>query len=231
LFSGINSLIFNAPIDLFIEDYLYKNFPELRPFQFVSLLNVVQEGLKAVTDKAVLEITPKALVSKNKIYNLVGAMQLKNLYAIDFISEYKATKLELDMATKFYNEYLEYSNDKAPGEEYELVQHWADDLRLNDFFELIGENQYRKLSNIDDLIDDLNKKPLGSDEKDPIKEKKMKTFLEKQEEMGLNMAVTMFMVGALEFLSIKQKMKLKKLLLKLLCKGLKAMIRILRITN
>lgn len=29
--------IFNAPVDLFIEDFLYREFEELRPAQFLSL--------------------------------------------------------------------------------------------------------------------------------------------------------------------------------------------------
>ena len=219
LFSGICSLIFNAPIDLFIEDSLYKNYPELRPYQFVSLLNLVQEGLKAVTDKQVLELTPSEIVSNTKIYNLVGAMQLKNLYAIDFISEYKASKIEMDTANKFYKEFIEYRDDKKPGEEYEMVQNWADDLKLNQFFELIGENQYRQRGNIDTFIDDLNKDPFGSEEKDPIKEKKMETFLEKQKEIGLNMAVVMFMGGALQFFEDKNKDEIKKIAFEIAMQG------------
>jgi Tfp pilus assembly protein PilF len=219
LFAGVNSQIFNAPIDLFIENYLYIEHPDLRPYQFVSLLNLVQDGLKAVTDKQVLELTPKEVVSKTKIYNLVGALQLKDLYAIDFISEYKATKIELDTANKFYQEYLEYKEDKKPAEEYELVQNWADDLKLNDYFELIGENQYRQRSNIDGFIDDLNKNPFGTDEKDPVKEKKMETFLEKQKEIGLNMAVVMFMGGALQFFEDKTKDEIKKIAFEIAMQG------------
>lgn len=219
LFSGVNSQIFNAPIDLFIENFLYNDYPDLRPYQFISLLNLVQDGLKAVTDKQVLELTPKEVVSKTKIYNLVGALQFKDLYAIDFISEYKATNIELDTATKFYQEYLEYKEDRKPAEEYELIQHWADDLNLSNYFELIGENQYRKRSNIDDFMEDLNENPFGSEEKDPIKEQKMKTFLESQEEIGLNMAVVMFMVGALQFFEDKSKEEIKKIAFEIAMQG------------
>lgn len=219
LFSGVNSQIFNAPIDLFIENFLYHDYPDLRPYQFVSLLNLVQDGLKAVTDKQVLELTPKEVVSKTKIYNLVGALQFKDLYAIDFISEYKATNIELDTATKFYQEYLEYKEDRKPAEEYELIQHWADDLNLSNYFELIGENQYRKRSNIDDFMEDLNENPFGSEEKDPIKEQKMKTFLESQEEIGLNMAVVMFMGGALQFFEDKSKEEIKKIAFEIAMQG------------
>lgn len=219
LFSGANSQIFNAPIDLFIENYVYNEYPDLRPYQFVSLLNIVQEGLKAVTDKQVIDFTPNEILSKTKIYNLVGAIQFKELYSIDFISEYNATKIELDTANKFYNEYLEYKEDRKPAEEYELVQHWADDLKLSDYFELIGENQYRKRTNIDDFIESIEKDPFGVNEKDPIKDQKMKTFLEEQDKIGLNMAVVMYMIAALEFFADKPNEEIKKIAFEIAMQG------------
>jgi tetratricopeptide (TPR) repeat protein len=219
LFDGINSQIFNAPLDLFIENYLYLEYPNLRPYQFVSLLNLVQDGLKAVTDKQILELTPKEVVSKTKIYNLVGAFQFKDLFAVDFISEYNASKIELDTANKFYQEYLEYKEDRKPAEEYELVQHWADDLKLNEYFELIGENQHRKRSNVDDFIEDLEKDPFSVNEKDPIKEREMKTFLDGQKEIGLNMAVVMFMVDALQYFKNMNKEVIKKIAFEIAMQG------------
>ncbi|MBK6986383.1 MAG: hypothetical protein IPH32_17345 [Bacteroidetes bacterium] len=77
LFQGINSQIFNAPIDLFIEDYLYSEFAELRPYQFVSVYAMLKDGIKATTEKNIVELTPKHILSNTKIYNLVGAFTLK----------------------------------------------------------------------------------------------------------------------------------------------------------
>ena len=42
----------------------------------------------------------------------------------------------LTQATVFYDEYREYREDREPGEEYELLYNWADDLNLTDFFGL-----------------------------------------------------------------------------------------------
>jgi hypothetical protein len=41
---------------------------------------------------------------------------------------------ELKQATDFYDEYLQYKEDKEPAEEYELVLHWAEDLKLDKNF-------------------------------------------------------------------------------------------------
>jgi len=219
LFNGLNSQIFNAPIDLFIENHLYNKFPELRPYQFISILNILQEGIKAVTDKNIIDLSPKDIVSKSKIYNLVNAYQFKDLFGLDIINDFKATKIELDQSIKFYNEYLEYKDDKKPAEEYELVQHWAEDLGLIHNFELIGEEQFRKRNNIDSFIDNLEKDPYGVEEKDPIKEKEMKKFLDSQKDIGTNMAVVMFMVDALQFFKNKNKEEIRKIAFEIAMQG------------
>ncbi|MDZ7614115.1 MAG: hypothetical protein U5K51_10805 [Flavobacteriaceae bacterium] len=108
LFEGMNRQIFNAPIDLLIEGFLYTEFSDLRPFQFISLYTILQEGLKAVTDKKILELSPKDIISKSKVYNLVNAIQFKELFGFDFIRDFNATPSELKLATDFYDEYLQY---------------------------------------------------------------------------------------------------------------------------
>lgn len=219
LFNGLNSQIFNAPIDLFIEQFLFEEFIELRPFQFISLLKIIQEGLIAVTDKKVIEISPSNILSKSKIYNLVSALQLKDIFGVDLLENFKASKLELEQAEKFYKEFLEYRDDREPAEEYELVQNWANDLKLSDYFELIGENQYKDRSNIDDFIKKIENDPFGEYDKDPVKEREMNKFIKGQEEIGLNMAVVMFMVSALEFFSNKSNDEIKNIAFEIALQG------------
>jgi Flp pilus assembly protein TadD len=211
LFEGMNRQIFNTPIDLFIENFLYNEFTELRPFQFISLYNMLQEGLKAVTDKKIVELSPKDIISKSKVYNIVNAIQFKDLYGFDFIKEFNATPNELKLATDFYDEYLEYKDDKEPAEEYELVLHWAEDLKLDKNFELVNEQDYRtKRTNIDDLLTSIENDPFDLESKDPTKQREMDKFQKSQEEIGTNMAVVMFMVDALQYFSKQSKEEIKK---------------------
>ena len=45
-------------------------------------------------------------------------------------------------------------------EEYELVLHWAEDLRLDKNFELVNEKEFRtKRTNIDELLSSIEKDP------------------------------------------------------------------------
>ena len=210
LFEGINSQIFNTPIDLFIEDFLFNEYSELRPYQFISLYTLIQEGLKAVTDKRSTELTPKEIVSKSKIYNLVNAIQFKELFGIDLIKDYQASPNELKQANKFYQEYLQYKEDKEPAEEYEMMLHWAEDLKLDKNFELVNEVEYRtKRTDIDNLLTSIEKDPYDLESKDPYKEREMDKFQKSQESIGTNMAVVMFMVDALQFFEKKSKEEIK----------------------
>jgi Flp pilus assembly protein TadD len=219
LFDGLNSQVFNTPIDLFIENFLYTEYADLRPYQFLSLYNMIQEGLKAVTDKKIIEISPSHIISKSKIYNIVNAIQFKSLYGLDFINDFNASKSELTIANDFYKEFLEYKDDRKPAEEYELILHWAEDLKLDKNFELVGESQYRKRSNIDDFMDALEKDPFGVNEKDPAKEREMKKFQQSQAEIGVNMDVVMFMVDALQFFENIPTEEIKKIAYEIAMQG------------
>lgn len=219
LFDGMNRQIFNTPIDLFIENFLYNEFAELRPYQFLSLYALLQEGIKAVTDKKIAELSPKDILSKSKIYNLVNAIQFKELFGYDSIKEFQATAAEIKLATGFYEEYLQYKEDKEPAEEYELVLHWAEDLKLDKNFELISETDYRRRNNVNELLNAIEKDPYDLDTKDPYKERQMEKFQKGQEELGTNMAVVMFMVDALQYFENKPKEEIKKIAFEIATQG------------
>jgi tetratricopeptide (TPR) repeat protein len=212
LFDGMNRQIYNTPIDLFIENFLYNKYAELRPYQFLSLYTLVQEGLKAVTDKKIIDLSPKDILSKSKIYNIVNAIQFRDLFGIDFLKDFQATQSELKHANDFYEEYLQYKEDKEPAEEYELVLHWAEDLKLDKNFELVSEKEYRtKRTDIDNLLSSIEKDPYDVESKDPYKEREMGKFQKSQETIGTNMAVVMFMVDALQLFEGMAKEEIKKI--------------------
>ncbi len=220
LFEGMNRQIFNTPIDLFIENFLYNEFAELRPFQFISLYNMLQEGLKAVTDKKIVELSPKDIISKSKVYNIVNAIQFKELFGFDFIKDFNATPIELRLATDFYEEYLQYKEDKEPAEEYELVLHWAEDLKLDKNFELVNEHEYRtKRTDIDNLLSSIEKDHYDLESQDPYKQREMDKFQKSQEQIGINMAVAMFMVDALQFFEGKPQEEIKKIAFEIAMQG------------
>lgn len=212
LFEGINRQIFNVPIDLFIEDFLYNEFSELRPYQFISLYGMLKEGIQAVTDKKVVEISPKNIISKSKTYNIVGALQFRDMFGLDLIKQYNATPIELKEAMKFYDEFKEYKEDKEPGEEYELVRNWAEDLKLGGNFTLVDEQEHRaKKSNLDDILTKIESDPFDLKTDTEFKAREMAQFQKTATEIGLNMAVVMFMIDALKHFQDMNKSKVKEI--------------------
>lgn len=139
IFNTINSQIFNTPIDLFVEQKIYDDFPDIRPYQFLSLYKILEGSMYTITDKSDFDHSLKQIYTNINILNLVKMMHYTDMYGINLIGNYKASKNELDVAGDMYNEYLEYRNHKEPGEEYELVANWAFDLGLDGFFELIDD--------------------------------------------------------------------------------------------
>ena len=212
LFDGLNLQVYNAPIDLFIENFIYSDYSDLRPYQFLSLYNMIQNGIKAVTDKEAVEISPKDILSKSKIYNIVNAIQYKELYGIDFIKDHQATPAELKQAKDFYEEFIEYIEDKEPAEEYELVMNWAEDLKLDKNFELIAEKDYlNKRTNIDNFLSSIENDPFNIKTPDPSEKRDMDKFQKSQKEIGTNMSVVMYMVSALEFFNGMSNDEIRKI--------------------
>jgi nitrogen fixation protein len=181
---------------------------------------MLQEGLKAVTDKKIVELSPKDIISKSKVYNIVNAIQFKELFGFDFIKDFNATPIEMKLATDFYDEYLQYKDDKEPAEEYELVLHWAEDLKLDKNFELVNEHEYRtKRTDIDNLLSSIEKDPYDLESKDPYKQREMDKFQKSQEQIGINMAVAMFMVDALQFFEAMPQEEIKKIAIEIAMQG------------
>jgi Tfp pilus assembly protein PilF len=220
LFTGLNLQVYNAPIDLFIEDFLYNEFPELRPYQFISLYTMLQNGLEAVTSKKIIDLSPANILSKSKVYNMVNALQYRALYGLDFIKDFNATPIEGKQAEVFYDEYLQYKTDKEPAEEYELVTNWAEDLGLQNNFELLDENEYRnKRNDIDNLLASIEKDPYNVDSSNPYKDRAMGKFQKAQEEIGVNMAVVLFMQSALNYFKDMPPEKIKEIAVEIAMKG------------
>lgn len=211
VFNGINLQTYNTPIDVFIEDFLYSTYPALRPFQFLSLFSLLQDAIKSVTDEKVLDIAPLSIVSKTKTYSLVNAIQYKELFGIDLILEFNATASELHIAETFYKEFSTVKNNRKPGQEFELVKHWAQELELDTFFELESEAKFETKNNIDDFVNKLQQDPFGLEEpEDPFQKREMEKFQKHQEEIGTNMAIVMFMVEALKHFKDKSTEDIKQ---------------------
>jgi len=210
LYEGINSQLFNAPVDLFIEDYLFENYPQLRPYQFISLNRLITEGKDAVTNKMVVNLTPRNVLTISKVFNLVNAIQLKDLFGVDLIMQFNPISFEQKEAERMWTEFLEYRKDRKPAEEYELIQHWGEDLKMEHYFELVDEIDYRNNpKTVEEILESIEEDPFGTEVDKNAKDRKMQMFLDGQKDIGTNHAVIWFMLDALQFFTKMSKEKIK----------------------
>jgi tetratricopeptide (TPR) repeat protein len=198
LFDGISRQIHNTPVDLYIEDFIFNTYPEMRPYQFISLNGLVKESIKAVTNKNIIETFPDDILSHSKIYNLVFALYLKDKYGLDYISDLKSTPIEFRQAESFFNEFKKFRTHQ-PGFEYKFVQQWAYKLKLEKYFSLIDENEFHIRLHEGKI--NLAERPESKSDDRVIrqKEKDIQDFQKSQRDIGFNMAVVMFMVDALQY--------------------------------
>ncbi|MBI4681646.1 MAG: hypothetical protein HY757_00850 [Nitrospirae bacterium] len=144
LFNGMNSQIYNNPVDLFIEEFLFKTYPELRPCQFISLYSLLQDYIKAATSKKIIEYTPAIVRNANIILSLVHSFQFKDLYGYETSNLFNATHQQMRTAKGFYDEYRKYLKNDMALEAHQLIQKWAKDLKIENYFTIIDENEYRR---------------------------------------------------------------------------------------
>lgn len=207
LFDGINLQIFNTPIDLFVEDKIFREYEMMRPFQFLSMFSMQQENIKAVTNPKLEKMFPSRIVSISRIFNMTSARHFTDLFSIDLLHEFKASKSEIAEANQLYNEFLIYRNDRAAGEEYDLVNYFAQTLHIENMYRLEDDKEYFKGS-----FSEKDSEPMVNYSED---QKADQENFDKQHKDGedpmLTMMMSMYMVGALEYFEGKSKEEIKKI--------------------
>lgn len=224
LFHGILGQVFNTPIDLFIEDYLFNQFPELRYVQFVSLYQMNVEAHKAVNDPKIIDLSPPIILSKSRIFNVVSARHFETLFGIKMEKTYAIKPFEKELADTFWEEFNEYRNDKKPGEEYELIQHWGEDLELDFYFKLEEENFYRSndkssTKSPEDILDQIEKDPFQQSGLEDDETEELEKFKEQHTGQDINMALAMYMVGALDYFKKISQAQVKEIALEIAMLG------------
>lgn len=216
LFHGILGQVYNTPIDLFIEDYLYKQFPELRYVQFISLYQLNVEAHKAVNDPKIIDLSPPDILTKSRIFNVISSRHFESLYGVKMEKTYTVRPFEQEQIDAFWDEFNEYRTNKEPGEEYELVQHWGEDLELDSYFRLEEEASHKVDKSLtakspNDILEQIEEDPYQQAVLDDEEAEELKKFQEQHSGKDINMAVAMYMVGALNYFKSMPVEKVKEI--------------------
>ena len=196
LHNGIMVQALNSPLDLYVESMIFNEYPAMRPLQMLSLVEMYLENIQSVQKAAKTEI-PNKVVAANRTMNVVGAMQLHDLYGFNIAPHFKATPSEMRMAKDLYEEFEAYEQDSEtkPGDEYELLEYFTQQLGVDDFFSMVNEMHFN------DIVLP-NKEDLPEESTDPkVNQEQNESFQENHKDGAdpvETMMMSMYMLGALK---------------------------------
>lgn len=229
---GLMVQIMNCPLDLFVEKRMYDKYPIVKAAQLLSLMHQETLNQESIA-KGQQGIFPKSIVTASKIMNIVSSIHLEKLFGLRFYQNYKPTKAEFETAKDLYEEYLAY-HDYKPGEEYELVEYFAETLGMQDFFKLKNESEFVKDTNQEKESENYIREALlgDTDSSDgnsfdgltDEQKKKQDTFYEQNKDGAdpmQTMMMSMYMVGALDYFDGMTKDQIKRIAFDIAMLGMK----------
>ena len=193
LYAGTVLQAMNCPLDLLVEDKIYNEHKEFRPIQFLSLLEQEKTNVESIKN-ASKTVLPRKVVALSRIMNMVTTMHMKDLYGIDLLHEYGASKADLALAKDLYEEYEAYKNACAPGDEYELMMYFIESLDLENCMMVLNEKDFGGNSVVSSVEEELSEEE---------KAESTESFNEKHKD-GENpmetMMMSMYMLGAMQYM-------------------------------
>lgn len=136
LTDGMVRQVFNAPIDMLIEMSLHHTIPILRPSQFLSLDLLAEEAEKATLNPEIRARMPKRIVRASAALNGATALFVDRLWggATAFAAPYR-TLDAFPLSQQLLALFDRRAASLRPGDEYEIVDAWAEMLGLKGWYE------------------------------------------------------------------------------------------------
>lgn len=198
---NILTQIYNSPLDLCVENYLYNTYKELRPSQFLFQFSLIMQWIEIAQSIETKKSVPDIIFNANVTMNSILAQQINDLYWIDKTWDFWHNDL-VRLGKKLYDKFNSKKDSMKPWDEYELVELRAEKLWYSKYFmidkeDLNSENiKWRK-----NIKDDSENFSL-----DEIESKIKKMWKESEE---INMAVVMYCLSAIRFFKNKSKKEIE----------------------
>ena len=136
LVNGLCEFLFNCPLDMLIERHLRDSFPPLRPAQFLSARKLALEAWETNSNPEIRRLTPRKIFQASLTLNGAYALSLDDLFhgATDFTASYRGLDT-FALSQKLWQHWQDCSKNLGPGDEYRLVDEFADMVGLRDWYE------------------------------------------------------------------------------------------------
>lgn len=192
--------VYNSPLDLCVENYLFNKYEGLRPSQFLFQMQLIMSAIDVAHNKDLKERVPELIYDSNIIMNSILAQQIKDLYWVDYTADFWHNDL-IRTGKKLYDKFDSQKDSMQPWDEYDLVKIWAEKLGFNEYFEYDDE----------DLSKDVKWWVRVNDDSEDYQIEDIQAEVEKLEpdSSEINMAVVMYCLGAIRFFRTKTQKEIQ----------------------
>ena len=134
--AGLTGFLFNCPLDMTIERYIRNIFPSLQPAQFLSLRGLALEAARTNTNPQIRQVTPRKIMQASLALNGAYSLFLDNLFAgASTFSEVYRRFDTFALSQKLFTRWAEQGDKLEPGDEYKLVDEFAEMTGLRAWYE------------------------------------------------------------------------------------------------
>jgi hypothetical protein len=135
LYHGAVGFLYNCPLDMLIEQRIARDFPEISEVQFCGVAQLAHDALTVTMRKDLRDFVPPRLQRINDTLNGAYALFVDELLgnATAFSSEYRSMPT-FARSQKLHGMWKEANTSFRPGAEYELVDAFADQLGIRDWY-------------------------------------------------------------------------------------------------
>ncbi len=132
---GINSQLYNFPIDLLIETTMLREHPEFRELWFFAVERQLRVAVKIVEDRTIANSTSRIIYRASNAMNGAFALWFEDQYPrrTDIASRFKRSD-NFATSKRLYESWKASAVNWKPGEEFDWIDEWASVLGLKGWY-------------------------------------------------------------------------------------------------
>jgi tetratricopeptide (TPR) repeat protein len=134
--AGLTGFLFNCPLDMLIERYIRNSFGPIRSAQFLSVRRLALEAWQTNSDPDIRKVTPRKIMQASLALNGAWSLFVDDLFegASAFAVFYRGFDT-FGLSQRLFKHWVEHSENLGPGDEYKLVDEFAEMIGLRGWYE------------------------------------------------------------------------------------------------